>query len=495
MFTFKVLKPVRKPLGGRTTATPPRPKLRPSFKPRLEVLEDRVLLNNDVLIWNPGSGDGTQLASHAANWWDQTQLAQGVEAPGIGNGVGAQAWLSSAKSNSDITWDQSIVVDTILLTGGGGAQGGGGYNAQQTINSGVTVTASEGVGMSGSLSSLNVKLSDAQSKLVSDGGVNLWTNFLFSGAGTVVFDGGSQITIGTDSDLVQSFDTLVNLEGGSVMLDKGMCALVFGTANKNLSILINPQSSFQLYGGSNNTNNLITSNSSGNYFDVNGGTFSYDNEGAALDVIDVGILIEQSGALMVGSGGSGKGALQVDGSYTTANPAVTASVYMTSGTVQLSGGCGLNCTNDYYQSTGTLETTDSLAEWVQDGTTANLGTMTIAGGSLAIAQTPGMNQFGSLQIYCRVLDFSGAYDPKINAGTNGQCDSLSVSGTLNINPGSSLEVFVVGTLDPAKKGTLNWTIIQNAANNLNRFANNNDQMTGLTDTPDKPNPGDYRVSW
>ncbi len=490
MFSLKVLKLFRKMMLSRAT-TPPRSKQRPTFKPHLEVLEERVLLNNDLLIWNPSQGDGTLLASHAANWWDDTQHAQGVEAAGIGNGEGCQVWLSSAKSNSDITWDESVVVNNILLTGGGGAGGGSGYNAQQTVNAGVTITATDGIGMSGASSSLNVRLTDAQSGIDITGGIDLWTNFVISGAGNIQFLG-EQLTIGSNSNYTQCLESSLSIGNGGTVIDQGQCTFNFGDASRNLSITINSQSNFLLYGG-NNTNTLINCGS-GCYFDVNGGTFAYTNEGATADIIDAGIYVHNSGALTVGSNGLGDGGLEVYGIYTDSNN-VTASVYMRGGTVQLSGGAGLNCIDGYYQSGGTLETTDTTRPWLQVGAIGNLGLMTIAGGSLALAQTPGNNQYGSLTIVCGQLDFSGTYDAKINAGKNGECDSLIVSGVLNINNGSSLEVFVVGTLDPAKKGTEDWMIIQGARNNLNAFATNNDQMTGLTDTPDLPKKGSYQVSW
>jgi hypothetical protein len=89
MFTLKVQKLFRKTLAS-WTLTPLRPKRPPSSRPRLEVLEDRVLLNNDILIWNPGEGDGTILASHAANWYDQTQGMQGVKQQVSATGMGAR---------------------------------------------------------------------------------------------------------------------------------------------------------------------------------------------------------------------------------------------------------------------------------------------------------------------------------------------------------------------------------------------------------------------
>lgn len=129
MFSSKLRQRFRKMFETWATAEPPRPKLRSTFKLRLEVLEGRELLNGDLLIWNPS--DGTNLASHAANWWDNNANngmgQQGVEAAGIGNGVGCQVQLSTAKSNAPIIWNQSANVSNILLNGGGGAGGGGGY--------------------------------------------------------------------------------------------------------------------------------------------------------------------------------------------------------------------------------------------------------------------------------------------------------------------------------------------------------------------------------
>lgn len=56
----------------------PKPKQHPLHSPlRLEPLEDRELLNADVLIWKPAGVNS--LASNPANWYDNTQMKQGVE--------------------------------------------------------------------------------------------------------------------------------------------------------------------------------------------------------------------------------------------------------------------------------------------------------------------------------------------------------------------------------------------------------------------------------
>lgn len=497
MFMLKALQKVQKTLGSRATATLPHAKLRPTFKPLLEVLESRVLLNNDVLIWNPT--DGTSLASHAANWYDQTQGRQGVEAPGIGDGVGAQVWLSSYKSNTPITWDESVTVFDILLTGGGGAGGGGGYTALQTINSGVVITASNGVDTSGN-PSLNVRLVDSGSELDSAGGSNQWTNFSISGLGTLVISGGS-VTIGNNSGYSENFGSDVIVENGGSMIDNSQSLCGFGNQNSNLFFRIDSQSSFDLASGPNSTNNLINSSTSNNYFDVNGGTFAYNynaNSGGTTDYIGAGIVVENGGVLSVAGGGSAPGGgdwLTFDGTYTDPNTQITSSAYVTGGSVQLSGYGTLQCTHDYYQSGGTLESMDASAVTLQDGATGSLGTLNIVGGDVMIAQDPSQTLYGTLTINCNTLNFSGTYAPKVNAGTSGQSDTLIVNGTLNLNAGSTLSVVVIGNLDPAKKGTETWTIIQGASNNLNAFSTNNDQMTGLTDTPNLPDQGDYQVSW
>lgn len=78
MFAFKVRKWFGKTFGPWVTAAPPRPKPQPTFRPRLEQLEDRLALAGVNLYWDPTSGAN---ASTTANW-DLNSLRDRHHPPG-----------------------------------------------------------------------------------------------------------------------------------------------------------------------------------------------------------------------------------------------------------------------------------------------------------------------------------------------------------------------------------------------------------------------------
>lgn len=151
MFTFKVLKLFReKKFCFSVTTTPPRRKPRPTFKPRLEPLEERWCpdTTNDVLYWNPQGG--SQDASKAANWWDQTKLMQGLTAPGPTNGIslGMKAnapieipsgQLTAASITVQGNYNNTLTLDAnaTLLVGGGSIQPGSILTVVSSSNVGV----------------------------------------------------------------------------------------------------------------------------------------------------------------------------------------------------------------------------------------------------------------------------------------------------------------------------------------------------------------------
>lgn len=351
-----------------------------------------------------------------------------------------------------------------------------------------------------SIDKWNLTLSGTDSQIKWMGGPSTLTNFFFTGLGTVL-DSGGTTTIGGDKNYSEVLDCNLILGNGATITDSCNCSLTFGKTVGNLYFQINPLSTLNLQNGTGVIHNIISSNSTGNYFDVNGGTLSYAGMGAlnrVVDTIAAAILLENNGGDFLvngGGGGSLQGAwLKINGSH-TAPDGIAASVRMKEGSVQLSGGCILQATQDYYESYGILESTDTSAVTLQDGATGNLGTANITGGYLDFAQTQGQQQYGSMTIICKVLNFSATYAPKINAAASGTSDLLQIQGTMNINAGSSLQVQVVGTLNPNLKGMQNWTIINGASNALNAFSSNNDAATGLTDWPNKPKNGSYQMSW
>lgn len=133
MFKFKVLKLFReRTLGPWVTATPPHRKPRPTFKPRLEPLEERWCpdTTNDVLYWNPQGG--SKDASLASNWWDQTKLMQGLTAPGPTNSI----TLSGSKSNSPIEITQNMSATSVTVMNN--------YNNTLTVDAGDSLNLSGG---------------------------------------------------------------------------------------------------------------------------------------------------------------------------------------------------------------------------------------------------------------------------------------------------------------------------------------------------------------
>lgn len=168
---------------------------------RLEGLEDRLLLNSDVLVWNPGIGNNGIVqdynASNGTNWWDYSfgkpwsQMQGGP--PTIENFI----WLVNDNldhgANAPITWDKNLEpnqpgqtpthlgVALILLKGG--------YNQQQTINPGVSLQSAQGMS-DDTKSTINIYFSANNSSFWQTGGSATWTNFkLINGAGNAVFTG------------------------------------------------------------------------------------------------------------------------------------------------------------------------------------------------------------------------------------------------------------------------------------------------------------------
>ena len=134
MFTCKVLKLFRaKRFASWAMATPPRHKPRPTFKPRLEPLEERWCpdTTNDVLYWAPQGG--SKDASLASNWWDQTKLMQGLTAPGPTNSI----TLSGSKSNSPIEITALMSATSVTVMNN--------YNNTLTVDANDSLSLSGGV--------------------------------------------------------------------------------------------------------------------------------------------------------------------------------------------------------------------------------------------------------------------------------------------------------------------------------------------------------------
>jgi hypothetical protein len=125
----------------------------------------------------------------------------------------------------------------------------------------------------------------------------------------------------------------------------------------------------------------------------------------------------------------------------------------------------LECDNDYYQANGYLVTLDNTTCTLQDGPNDNLGTATIAGGTVVINQ-PGGGVYGQLTVNAKTLQFGGTLAVSIAgqfAGQNpGPSDKLNVTGTTVLGGTASLTVLVDNA--PPNNGSL-WVIIQDGAGN------------------------------
>jgi len=132
---------------------------------------------------------------------------------------------------------------------------------------------------------------------------------------------------------------------------------------------------------------------------------------------------------------------------------------------------------------------DSTNPTLIDGQTSQ-GTATIAGNAWLVINLPGTGSgYGKFTVDGN-LNFSGTYNPMIAGNTPGTCDTLYVDQSMNVQPGSYLQAAVNGTPIP---GT--WTIIITGGNNINKFSGNNDSATGLHDTNNQPEDGDYQLSF
>jgi hypothetical protein len=165
-----------------------------------------------------------------------------------------------------------------------------------------------------------------------------------------------------------------------------------------------------------------------------------------------------------------------------------ASVYMTDvgSSVELSQQSTLECDNDYRQVGGVLETLDFGKCTLQDGFNGQ-GTATISGGGVALGVNTADDEYGLLSVNCTLLKFAAPYYPRVIGGSISS-DGLNVNGDMDILPGSYLQAEVVGTALSGNK----WTIIT-ADNQLARFSGTNDNVTGLTDTPNEPLQGWYQL--
>jgi hypothetical protein len=232
-------------------------------------------------------------------------------------------------------------------------------------------------------------------------------------------------------------------------------------------LTITVRGEMDLFYGINNNNTLIDGGAANplDYINVDGGFLGYYGRQNITDTITVPIAVQNSGTFRVSvSSNSGKdlaGTLIVVGANASTH---NVSVYLTgaSSSVQLANYDTLVCANDYYQDSGTLETTDETPCTLETDFMA-ADTVTIAGGTVWI-DNPGAGTYGVLNVNTPNLNFSGNLNVSVagNTGSPGTSDLLNVDGTTKLLQGSSLFVNVKG--QPTKDDT--WKIIQDRAGNF-----------------------------
>lgn len=452
----------------------------------LEGLEDRVLMNNDLLIWKPPVGGGNK-ASIAANWFDVDLNKQGVTAPTYSN----QVWLDAAWSNAPIIWDvntypqgnpTSFPVSLISLKYG--------YKAQQTIDAGVALQSALGMGVD-STSTVNIKFNSSNSSFWQTGGNNEWLNFnLTSGAGTTVFNAvnisGGSLTIGTNSGLTETSQVGINVNPAGTLIfgtpqagtlstltlqngtgypsaDGGTVYLYGATTAGTSATFVNGDGGGNLATGSEELTAETSGSSTGVIYYVGTGVTSGNLIRDNLNVpvwADGGIFSANGGGTYgfytpTGSSGS---ILAVSGfTQDTQKYSVYASgdANGNAGTVQLSGDILLQVNNDLdIVNNAFLQTGDNTGIIITDPGQLIVG----AGGTINIwygTGPGGVYQFGALTINGN-LSMSGTYDAAVGVDSNDNAVSviLYVTGTETWYTGTSfIQPFEVGT-----ENTGFWTI-------------------------------------
>lgn len=366
---------------------------------------------------------------------------------------GQQVWLDTDYSNDRITWDKSVTISNLLLTSGqGGVKNNGNcYTGQQTINSGITVTSSNGVGFSGQNGSLSIFFDDANSRLVQSGGGNVWESFNFTTASTTPVDGfdvtGGTVEIGSSGNYTNITQVGITiLSNATVYLDGvSVLQLTNGTGYVNVNGLGGMlfldgtvKGSFMFIRGDNPSNlsrggEEVQINNNGEvYFDsvFGGGSILY------VPVWNNGGLFRLYGGATTPDEQGGK--LYVEG--------ITAdtqgmSVLMTGGRIVLFGGVTLYTGSGYMQEDGsTLATVDSLTETLNtEGKTAQIGS-----GSFIQPNADGRT-YGTLTLVGNV-NMNGTYKASCDSNSN-KATIIAVTGTFTWGSNSAITMAIFGTGD------------------------------------------------
>ena len=396
--------------------------------------------------------------------------------------------ITDGNGNQPINWDYDATFSTMNLGGTNAA-----YTGLQSI---FPKTKVELTGASGSSlnvvvnsSSLNLNFGNSGSIFQIDANSTI-TNMRLAGdpSGTLNLYGGvTKIAQGNYQDYIGA---PIVVSYGAVLNDQGYCPLTFTNNNETIRVY----GTMDVYYGT-GTGPLINQAAliSGCYLSVLGsyqgsGILSYIGQNGITDTFAVPVAVQLGGIFNVTSFASAPGGkLIVQGAVPSTG---NASVYMSDigSAVQLSQETTLECDNHYLQVGGVLQTLDTTKKCTLQDDPNGMGTATISGGGLALATQAGTGAYDILNINCVILEFAGTYSPHVQAGSI-TSDGIVVSGEMHIDPGSYLQATVDGTALPGN----GWVIISTGGNNIDRFAGNNDNVTGLTELPNNPAGGDYEL--
>lgn len=405
MFTFKVRKLFRKAFGPWVSASPPRPKPRPTFKPRLDVLEDRCCPSGgvpdagggggggggatDTLIWNPQNSSTN--ANDQNNWLDSTQGKQGIMLPGASNPV----ILSGSTSNSAIQLNGTLNCASFTVENN--------YNNTFTLNNGYFGTS--------------------DTDTVEDGCTLTLVSFvpqgiLLSNANTFTVQSGATLKLSDPPQPapVSSFLAAAKVNEGEILKNNGTVT----------------------WSG--------TSMASGKQAII---------DGIGAPVLNLGTFNADGGTK--GVNGAVGGQLVISGNDAKTND---VGFDMTSGSVNLTNGATLAVSSNYYQFWGSL-TSDATVCTLDTGFRSP-GDINIAGGKVVVDNVAGT--VSTLKFIASTVEIDGEIDVSglMTGGKSTQCDLLDCSGaTVSLETNSAL---VVGTTGNGQLGTGNrWTVMQYAS--------------------------------
>jgi hypothetical protein len=425
--------------------------------------------STDTLEWAPAGSD-------VINWIDLSKGNKRLGDPSPTNPI-----VFDGSHNDAISMGNATVASVTVRNG---------YDASMAVTGSTTFTDS-GTLVVDSKSTLHVTFGTDSEFEVNGGGTI--TNMILAGdpTGTFMLNGGTMSIDPSPGVYTENVGARLYVNAKATLSYHSYDTLLFTNDNLEIDVV----GKMNTYYGSNPNNTLISSNGykGDDIFVEDGGVLNYWGNGGVTDTFTVPIFL-QNGSLNLSAASNqgvtdgGKLIVQDGSGYTFPNGS-KESVYVEdpSSTVKLSHGATLVADNGYYQSDGTLETTDTTTCTLVD----NSGTTTIAGGSVIVAATT--NSYGVLNVTTTNLKLNGSLTVAIagNTGNPGTSDKFNVSGTLTLQPASSLNVYVNG--QPVGGNT--WIII-NSNNIVNNFATvTSIPQTNLNYSPNQPNQGKYLISF